>query len=1733
MKKYLWWLSAALIILNLNSCSTGLGEEVDLEAPVLTVKKMQCYQKNNEGVLEPSGAPEESFETTKNTKTNVTFEGTASDNSKHVSVHAEIKWLGDDDYTPLDNVTVNNNTWSLPLAFKKEGACWLKITAEDKSGNYSPNSSKIITLFVDETAPVGDFWYIDRMVNGVQYNLQSLSNLKEIVESDPDLSDPSNKDVAQNGEFFICASVEDASDLTLSPGMKISLFDENDNLVAGNIEMEPSSSNYAPKFRINGTKCGLPVSGIHYYQIKYTAEDPVPNKTENQTIDMGWFLWWPESDNPRCHIANLDGNSMQVATGDSINVTVFDDDALDGTVSCTLSGKTNVPVSVSVTSSDRQKDVAVKAPREPQTMTLTVNATDIYGKTLTKSITVFVTDDFVPTLILTSPENNQIPQVSGNSANIHFEGITLDKSGCKYLELVWVPDSVKTTPDEKNALAKKWLDEISATESHDSFAPAGTAKFKMTPGSGEYEGCKLWSAKLTPAGSESLFIKHSIDFDISLLNEFGSETTKDKYFIARVSREDGNKTDTEIKLASDNLLPEIVPVSPAGNMAIIDQDSDLYIKFKGEKSNGVEMDVSKYKLSYVDETGKETVLSGSYDSGEKVYKSEKIPRDTLADYAAANITPKYKMEVEDVLGNKNTAVYQFIISALPQIKNVTSSAPSKCKKGDEISINVSFTKPVSCTKDTTLNLRGIENTSKGITASTTVPAEYSSGSGSTTLVFKYTVKEGDKSDELEVYNPSGIGPISGMDSASVHLDRLTPENNLQAKRSGDNAIKLDGVSPKVIKVNIVSEDAEDSNEVDGIKYLKAGRTVSATVITSKKITVQGSPKFLLRTGTNVLELTWQDISKEGTSLRFSKKVAADDVNGAYSYFTSNYLSATDVLKDEFGNELVIEAADGTTSAGIVIDTFKPSTPVVTNTATGTELEAGKYKNSVSFTLSTTAGTKTQYSTDGGSEWTDYTSAVTLTEDASLVVRAIDYAGNVSDYSKVLNIQVNNTFPAFTMECTTPDGKYRSGTILEFKLSFANPVNIQENASAYISISGSGVSDVIAPDAKAVLKDKTVKNGVTSAVFVYTTKNTDDFTLSLKSGAVNLAGFTDQYGITYTGTSQAYSRPKLRCDSVAPSIVSMVPQGTKTTQNGLNAYNEGNKIILTFNENVKVVSGKIYLRQTAGWAIPPMFTASEFNTVLNAVKYADIDESKTYGLTGSEVLYMDGLEDAENLFGSLCGAANDRYHGTAQYTGPYKKMTNGVDNSGNPDLSVKYVLDFGVDIRDSNKSTKNKFGLTFVPNWTKDGKNKTYTTYHHLTQVGNVNVITPENTITTDSIRYVLEQAGYHQRSMNVNSTYVSVSGNTVTLNFPQGLLGDTDLPKGREWELVIEKGAFMDETGNYFGAEEDGSIDKSTEAFVLVPDGSNNAFMSAGVEEPVIRVDRYSYGLGIYQPTKIDNEGNITHEKIDILSVASDKCIAGEGSTVPSAKVAVRIDTPSKGAKVRYTTTGTTKIKTDATSSRKDGKSTNYYSNSAQTLPEAPSGEGADDVIFLAGSGDYVKSSKEYIKADALYSATVKSTIAKEGIFQTVVNIDQPKHNGYFNNIYNAGNGKQTVNIHGTTGLSGEPTIVPFPLRDQPVASAYMRHTYQKKDQYYWLSYEVLVDAGYSMYVFGQWAYDSDKPDTRWDNYGVKNMKRGWNDWARTYALMKYGEFNYCNTLESWPAAFNGKDSDIVPDNKQ
>lgn len=1733
MRKF-FLLPVLFLLFTVTSCVLGLGEVIDITAPEITLSKMECkYLKNGEEEISEQTV----FTSTLYTRKNVKFYGTASDSIAVTNVYVEIKESGDSDFRFLKNAELNGNSWQIELELKNEGACWLKFVSEDKKGNYGNNSSKTASFFVDENEPVGTGWYIDRLVNGIQYNLQSKEKLYSILASDQHLLDPQNKDVAQNGEFLICASFNDAAGIFTNPDSNIptttiSIFDEDGNRIAGPITAEEGSGNYSPKFRINDNVIkNYKNDSYALFQVRYSSKDivtvPFPNEVTEKEVELGWFIWWPDSDKPRCSITGYDKDeTINIYVGDSFNVTVFDDDGLGGNVEL-YKGETPIG-SKTINNADREVSFEIKAPENPEKFTLKITAHDIYGNKLNIEKNVNVIDKFNPTLILTSPENNQIPEVSGQDANIEFSGVTLDTSGCNYLEFVWVPDSVKADYAGKKALATELLDSLNRPDPakkdqtfHDEFAPGATGNSKCTVFTTEFDSkfkdVKLWSAKLTPKASEDKFKQHEFKFTVSLLNDFAADKNKEKYFFTRVTRDETACSDSEFKLAADNIAPEIVPVNPSGNMAIIDEDQDFVIKFKAKKDNGLLMNTAKYKIEYLpydkdDKKENYEVLVGHYDSTKGVYIGNTVSKETLKKYTENNKNLKVILYAEDLLGNSTSATYQAIISALPKINTVTSSAPAKCKLGDKILINVSFSKALSLsdTSNVKLKLKNIVNSGNSITKNTIVYAPMTGGNNSTTLVFTYTVEAGDASDGLEVYNEPGKGPIEGIELTTAHVEVLEDSNNLQAKRSA-NPIKINGTVPKATAVTIIT-DGENANKNGGITYLRAGKTITAKVTTDKAVTVQGSPKFKL----NNIILDWQSVSSNGKEITFAIKIT-NETEGALSY-TAGCISGIDTIKDDFGNSLVssITAAD----ANVVIDITPPGTPSinVSNTNKGSE---GKFNGSAEFTV--TPGTdaniaKTEYSTDGGRNWNTYSSKVTVTSTVtstpSLVARSTDLAGNVSDYSSPIDVQINSTFPDFTVECTTPDGRYKLGEILEFKVYFANEVDIPDNSEAYISLSaGTGA---ITSNAKATITDASKRENVTEATFEYTVREGDDFTLKVKADAVKLTGIKDKYGVEWTSEktlADDYTRTDLVCDTVLPYVVSMTPQGTKTTQNGLNAYKNAKQIKLTFNEPVSVVSGKIYLRQTEGWAIPPMFTAEEFRKVLAAVNGITVEESgKT--LTGSQVLYMDGEEDAENLYGALVGPANDRYHGTAQYVGPYKKMTNGIDSSGNPDLSVKYVLDFGVDIWNKDNSTKQNFGKTFVPNYSKDGNTYTYMTYHKDNKLGWVNVITPETVITTDTIREVLEQAHFHERYMNVNSTYVEASddGKTYTLNFPEGVLGETDLPLGRQWELVIDKNAFMDETGNYFG-------ENSREALILVQEGTGNtkkdSFMSAGVEKPVIRVNRYSYGLGIKQPKMQD--GNIVEEQIEILNTTGNSWRKGTGLTTPTAYVQVKIDCESRDATVRYAMNSNESSNSSTLTKiagSGDGRLSSHVSTTAANIPTnattgTATGSAVTKIVFLAGSGDYTKSCKAYITADATSTGAENSALAKEGVFQTVVDFNDPQNAGT-KKICNAGDGIQAVNIHGTTGTGGVPSIAPFPLRDQPVSSAYMRQTYQKEKQYYWVSYEVLAQSIFSMYAYGRCAAGS----------VYTNATGRWYDWSPGYGTMRTGEFTRCDGMHSYTEDF-------------
>ena len=1729
MKKSLRLIYSFFVLLTLtvfSACELGMGASVDLEAPVITVKQMRSGQDTVNS----------NFETSIYCHKDVVFLGTAEDNAKVTRVRVEIKWSDDADYKFLQNAVLKDKTnWEASLSLEKEGACSLKFVAEDHSNNYSVKSAKIVTLFVDNNAPVGDSWYIDRLNNGIQYNMQSLEALKSILQKDPELTQPANIDVAQNVEFDICSAFSDASGIN---AVTISIYDEQGNKVLGNIR-NSAGTNYAPRFKIKhedlaNAKPAL-ATGLHYLQVRYSAEDtvtdPGANKVNDEALSLGWFVWWPESDNPKYSISDIKkdagGNPyLALNIGDSLSVTIFDDDALRDSFSCELTDERDEAdrkVTKTANANERENTLILTAPSTPHQITLKINATAKSGAPLDVTLPVTVSDETIPTLILTAPENNQIPSVTGNDKNIHFTGLTLDKSDCKYLDFIWVPDSVAGTTAAKKTKAAAWADSIASVQNgHDDLNPTGDKK--LTEGRDAYAGMKLWSAKLTDAPDDgSGFMKKTFEFDLSLINDFGDEKAKDKYFLIRLTREDGKYSDTDFQLSADNLEPEILHTTPAGNMAIIDKDEDFTIRFTVQKQSGLPL--KEVKLWHVKKDGSLEAITISpnnqteYVSGQAFSTSNlnnliqdpdhpddptKKIRALLPGYAADNENPIYRFYAKDILGNEKTEDLQFIISSIPAIKTITSSAPSKNKKGSDILINVSFTKSVTVGEDVPkLKLTGISNPDVS-----EFFADYLMGSGSTTLVFKYTVEEGDYSTGLGVENTDN-GPLvlDEYDSLGAHLT-LDDDNNLQTKRASD-PILIDARIPVVESIEVLTA----GNEVDDVTYLRAGRTVAAKVKVSKNVTVQGAPTFDMTCGTDTVSLVWQKITVEDGKpvLYFSKKIEKDDPNGFWKYNEADCITNILTIKDDFDNSLENTLTEDQDPKWY-IDTDIPKTPKIRNTDDTADLAGGKFQNSLSFIVTnpqTDATAKShetiQYSKDGGTKWNTeaYTEGTTvpLYTDAMLTARITDRAGNVSSYADALDIKINSSFPNFTVECTNPDGNYKSGSVLTFKVYFTAPVNIPANSGAYVELTG-GRTAYITPT--------TAQSGVTSASFTYTTSNSDDFTVSVATGGIHLTGIKDEYGFEQGNNvlASAYNRPNLKCDSVAPLVTKMEIGGSKG--NNINIYdnNQARTITLTFNENVQFGNGNLYLRQVAGWAIPPVLTASEFDTICNLFP----NEYTYNGSTGKNILSVQengiDMEDSAWNRDSNAGYTNSGYHGTGQYIGPYKKSSMGVDSNGVPDVSTKYVLDFDMDIWETN--TTRYYNKTFTPNSDNPG-NETYSA-------------PTTNPRTADDIRAVLEKVHYHERYISVTRT--TIADNVVTVTFPEDIFGQAALPYGRKWELVIEKGSFMDQTGNKFGAEADGTIKQKdavqtasgtagsqSENFgtwargrttvptgekpvVLIKNNTNEYFWSDKVAVPVIRVDRYSYGAGIFQ----SNDKGIESQT------------STNASTRPTGYVRVRVDCETEGATVTYNSNGSTKAVENVHSAAdytNDGRGTasSYLTETDSVLDSILlTGDDVPDPVvltktngvmpiikFALGSGSYRQSYKGYVKAEATktnHTPNDEDEIAMEGVFQTIVMFENPKRNGGTS----LASLSDLFSIRGTTGIGGEPSISPFPLRDNQLRSSFIRHTYHRNNynDYYWVSYEILVDSCFS---------------------GHSSTAKGW---ISQWGIMKPGEFTRCTGMVTW-----------------
>lgn len=1686
------------------SCQIGLGKEVDLEAPTIKLTKMQS------GTVE---LPSARFGGGIYCGKKVSFFGTATDNEGVDSVYAEIKWSNETEYKHFADATLTGESFQFDLTFEKNGTAYIKFVATDKAKNYNVNSSKVVTLLVDDQAPVGEAWYIDRHINGIIYPLKDIEELKKV-----DFNSQDNKDVAQNVAFSICSAFKD--EMGIKPdSISIQIKNEKNELIC--TIPNSSTNDYSPVFKITHeilVKGNEALdTGRHFLQIWYNAEDivelPDSNKAQDVQVPGGWFVWEPESDNPKITQSPLpveNTNEVLVNVKDTVYATLFDDDGLKEVFCALLTNSeydqikdnqnlvTNIQEITKLVpkeeqtarvkeyrpnSTERDVRLSFTAPDSPQGMYLVCYVKDVCDKTTTKVQLITVTDASAPILHIASPANNSIPEVTmsndSKSATVTIKGQTLDTSGCTYLEFLWVPNSFDQDHNKKAEKANAVFNAISSSE----YAPQSGDKAKQ---SSLENGIKLWSVELGPeitAGNG--YKKQSFNFNIDLLNDFGKEKNEEKFFVVRVTRKDGKQTIQQYKLSADNLPPVIISKTPEAKTQIVESNKDYVLEFKAEKTNGVAIDTSKYKI-YQNENGTKTPLPGEFDSSAGTYKYT-IHKTTLENWEIKTEKPVFIFEAADIFENSVSSQYTLIINNLPQLKSITSPAPQNCNLGQPIQINANFSSAITLT-DAELNgsyilLTNIKNDS----SEKECRAEYKSGAGSQTIIFEYTPVEGDYTDteeyvgvkyEYDTETTCANNLIQNCDKLkdgeNVHLNTLLSSNVLNGKQ-----IKVDAVSPKVKQISIS----------EGKKAFKAGETVTATATFTESILVQGSPTLILKVGSEDFEDFELNLERSTSNTITFKGTVTTGLNGNISY---SDITGAQYITDNYQNVLITDDTQ-LTESDYVIDTTNPKTPSVTISNSNSQ---NKYKSSVSFTIAKNSAdsdiAKYEYSTNSGVSWTDLgtteTASITSGGSHNLCARVTDHAGNVSPVSTPIKLEIESSFPNYNVECMTSDGYYSTGKKITFRVTFDKKINIKDQTAK------------ITFDGKTATIVSNIKDDVSYAEFEYTVKSTDDFNLGSKSVTVNLSGIQDSFGFTGGTSTREIKRPNVFCDGVAPTIVSANPNdGTKLNPNytadAKNIYTTGNQIKITFSEPVQKGSGNIILRQTAGWALPPVLTAEEYNTICAQLGYDDKNKLARQDVSGK-------LE--EDMEDTAVGIQhrNNEYHGTGQYIGPYKKSMQGIKLEKEnyvPDIDTKFVLDFDIGIWETTET--HPIGKTFDDN--------------HAYKA-------PTSTTSAGEIRGVLEKAGLHQRVLDVTSTNVKIDENdksSVIITFPAGLIDKTDaLPDGREWELVFEKGTFLDITGNEFGAgltkdaiQENGtqtevsntwkrgrtSIIDGSKPLVLIKTNGNEYFNSDKVATPVVRVDRYSYGLGIRQANA---DGTLTAP------------IANDG-VKPTGYVRVRIDCETKDATVVYSETNESKNneKTPTDITYKNEGSTEWWKTNdvAKSYCTTTNITSHYDPtitytkIFAVGSGNYEASYKGIIAAKAKRDSFIDSLVGVEGVFQTVVFMKKPTYNDGGKKCADAGPNNTDISIRGTTGFAGEPYISPFPLRDTRVGSPYLRIIFRESTQqgkpnskdYYWISYEVLVDSSFSNYSW---------------------HKNGYYDWACNWGLMKPGEFTRVEEMTNW-----------------
>ncbi len=434
---------------------------------------------------------------------------------------------------------------------------------------------------------------------------------------------------------------------------------------------------------------------------------------------------------------------------------------------------------------------------------------------------------------------------------------------------------------------------------------------------------------------------------------------------------------------------------------------------------------------------------------------------------------------QSLAGSKNIV----IDTILPTVNTVTSTTPDAAYTvGQVIPITIEFSEIVNVTGTPQLTL-DIGGTPRVL--------DYTSGSGTNTLTFNYTVAAGDTSADLDYLSTTALALNGGTikDSASNDADLTLATPGAASSLGANKDLVIDAVTPTVTSVT--------STISDGAYTI--GEVIPITVTFSEVVNVTGTPQLTLATGGAGTVLNYAGGSGTNT-LTFNYTVAAGDTSADLDYLSTAALSLNGgTIADGANNDadLTLPSPGTANSLGankaLVIDAIVPTVTSVTSTTpdgsytigqaipiTVTFSEVVNVTGTPQLTLATGgAGTVLNYAGGSGTNTLtfnytvaagdtsadlDYLSTAALSLNGGAIADAANNdadltlpspgAANSLGANKALVIDA--VIPTVTsVTSTISDGSYTVGQVIPITVTFSEVVNVTGTPQLALATGGAG------------------------------------------------------------------------------------------------------------------------------------------------------------------------------------------------------------------------------------------------------------------------------------------------------------------------------------------------------------------------------------------------------------------------------------------------------------------------------------------------------------------------------------------------------------------------------------------------------------------------------------------------------------------------------------------------------